>query len=126
MADLSLVRAVRLLALLSLLIIAALPLHDAMSAAEPRPFPPDGTARSYFAFMPPPPYPKAARYARQKGKGWFELIIDFPTGRVEQVKVLKSTGSKLLDDSTVATFLQWRAKPRVLHHAVLPVEFGIR
>lgn len=108
-----------------LAVTAMLPLREARPAAEPSPFPPLGTSRAYFTAMPPPPYPKAARYARQQGKGWFELIIDFSTGRVKEVHVLKSTGTKLLDDGVVATFMQWRAKPRVIRRAVLPVEFKV-
>ena len=104
---------------------AMLPSHEARSAPEPSPFPPEGTVHAYFTFMPRPPYPKAARAARQQGKGWFELTIDFSTGRVQQVKVLKSAGATLLDDGVVATFLQWRAKPRLIHHAVIPVEFRV-
>jgi TonB family protein len=99
--------------------------NDVRSAAEPTPFPPIGSAPVFFSFMPPPGYPKIAQYHRQQGKGWFELTIDFSTGRVQQVKVLKSTGWKLLDDSAVATFLQWRAKPRTIYHAVLPMEFKV-
>lgn len=103
--------------------IAASQLREAQSAAEPSPFPPLGTTRSYFTFSPPPDYPRDARKSRRADKGWFELNIDFESGRVRQVHVLKSTGVKILDDSVVATLLQWRARPRVLHHAVIPVEF---
>jgi TonB family protein len=42
---------------------------------------------------------------------------------VDRVNVLKSTGSKILDDSVVATFQQWQAKPRMIRRAVFPVEF---
>lgn len=81
--------------------------------------------RSYFSYMPPPDYPRAARASLQRGKGWFELSVDFVSGRVQQVRVVKSTGYKMLDDSVIAALLQWRAKPRLLHHAVIPVEFHV-
>jgi len=103
-----------------LIIGAVLP---AGGAAEPTPFPPPGTVRSYFTSTPAPDYPRAARLKGQQGKGWFELVIDFSTGHVDRVNVLKSTGSKVLDDSVVATFQQWQAKPRMIRRAVLPVEF---
>src|SRR5947209_6460706 len=90
---------------------------------EPTEFPPRGTVRSYFTSTPAPDYPRAARVKGQQGKGWFELVIDFSTGHVDRMSVLKSTGSKILDDSVVATFQQWRAKPRMIRRAVFPVEF---
>jgi protein TonB len=95
----------------------------ASAAPEPSPFPPQGMMRSYFSYMPPPEYPKAVRGDRRGGKGWFELEIDRVSGRVQQVKVLRSTGVKLLDDSVLASLRQWRAKPGVIQHAVIPVEF---
>jgi TonB family protein len=103
-----------------LVIGAVLP---ASAVPEPTPFPPPGTVRSYFISTPAPDYPRAARLKGQQGKGWFELVIDFSTGHVDRVTVLKSTGSKILDDSVVATFQQWRAKPRMIRRAVFPVEF---
>ena len=119
MADLVLVRSMRLFA--TCLAIGVV--LRASAAPEPTPFPPPGTVRSYFTDMPGPDYPRAARLKGQQGKGWFELLIDFSTGQVDRVNVLKSTGSKILDDSVVATCQQWRAKPRMIRRAVVPVEF---
>ena len=93
------------------------------ASPEPTPFPPPGAVRSYFKVMPPPDYPRAARVAGHQGKGWFELTIDFTTGHVTRVSVLKSTGSKILDDSAVAAFQKWQAKPGMIRRAVFPVEF---
>jgi TonB family protein len=95
----------------------------ASAAPEPSPFPPQGTLRSYFSYMPPPEYPEAVRRDRRGGKGWFELEIDRPSGHVRQVRVLKSTGVQLLDDFVVARLRQWRAKSGLIHRAVIPVEF---
>jgi TonB family protein len=115
----------RLLVICTLAIGAALPLTHAGAAAEPSPFPPLGMARSYFTYAPFPDYTRAARDSGRIGKGWFELFIDSASGRVQQVRVVKSTGVKMLDDSAVATLLQWRAKPRTIHHAMIPVEFKL-
>jgi TonB family protein len=92
------------------------------AAAEPTPFP-SPSLKPYFAYMPYPNYPELALLSRRVGKVWFELSIDRQSGKVRQVKVLKSTGVKILDDSVAAAFLQWRAKPGLLQHAVIPVEF---
>jgi TonB family protein len=88
-----------------------------------RPFPPGRQLNDYFVKDPPPNYPEIARMFRRSGEGLFELIIDFGTGKVQQVHVLRSTGVKILDDAGAVTFLQWRAKPRLLRRAVIPLEF---
>jgi TonB family protein len=114
----------RLLVICTLIVGAALPLAH-VGAAEPSPFPPLGMARSYFTYAPYPDYTKAARDYGRAGKGWFELYIDSASGRVQQVRVVKSTGVKMLDDSAVATLSQWRAKPRAINRAMIPVEFRL-
>jgi TonB family protein len=73
--------------------------------------------------MPQPSYPESAPRFRLGGRGWFELSIDFASGRVQQVKVLESTGIPILDAAAIKAFREWRAKPGVLHRAVIPVTF---
>jgi TonB family protein len=104
----------------------AMPLREAQSAAEPTPFPPMAAAHSYFTFMPYPTFPNPPRHHGESGKGWFGLVIDSSTGRVQQVNVMKSTGVKAFDDSAIHTLKQWRAKPRVTDHAVVPIAFSVR
>jgi TonB family protein len=84
--------------------------------------PPDHL-RSYFVKTPMPKYPKAGSTSHKHGSGWFRLNIDAATGVVTSVKVLKSTGVTILDDSAAAAFMQWRAKPHLIDHAILPVQF---
>jgi TonB family protein len=79
--------------------------------------------RSYFVKAFPPNYPDAAVAQHKKGSGWFRLTIDRATGKITEVKVLKSTGVKILDDSAACAFMQWKAKPNRLDHAVVPVSF---
>jgi TonB family protein len=79
--------------------------------------------RPYFVKKPLPIYPQAAFTWHKQGSGWFRLNIDRATGKVTSVKVLKSTGVKILDDSTAVTFMQWRAKPHLIDHAILPATF---
>jgi TonB family protein len=50
-------------------------------------------------------------------------VLTLATGKVTSVKVLKSTGAKILDDSAAVTFMQWRAKPHLIDHAILPANF---
>jgi TonB family protein len=79
--------------------------------------------RSYFVKAFPPNYPDVAGAQHKKGSGWFRLTIDRGTGKVTEVKVLKSTGVKILDDSAACAFMQWKAKLNRLDHAVVPANF---
>jgi protein TonB len=79
--------------------------------------------RSYFVKAFQPNYPDAAVAQQKKGSGWFRLTIDRATGKVTEVKVLKSTGVKILDDNAACAFMQWKAKPNRLDHAVVPANF---
>lgn len=79
--------------------------------------------RPHFVKKPVPNYPQAAYTWHRQGSGWFRLNIDQATGKVTSVKVLKSTGVKILDDSAAVTFMQWRAKPHLIDHAILPADF---
>ena len=77
----------------------------------------------YFVKSALPNYPTTAYRFHRQGNGWFRLNIDSATGVVTSVKVLKSTGVKILDDSAAVAFMQWRAKPRLIDHAIIPVHF---
>jgi TonB family protein len=81
--------------------------------------------RSYFVKAPLPNYPQTAFTWHKQGSGWFRLNIDPETGVVTSIKVLKSTGVKILDDSAAAAYMQWRAKPHLIDHAILPANFVV-
>ena len=85
--------------------------------------PPSAHLLSYFVKAFPPNYPDIAITQHKRGNGLFRLTIDRPTGKITAVKVLKSTGIKILDDSAAAAFLQWKAKPNRLDYIVIPVSF---
>src|SRR5438552_14148178 len=61
-------------------------------------------------YAPNPQYPPEARQARLSGSGWFRLFFT-EAGRVTHVRVIKSTGSKILDAAAVQTLVHWRFKP---------------
>jgi len=104
------------------LIGAGLLIAGALQSAEPT-FKQDPDLTPYFVKKPLPTYPQAAFTWHRQGSGWFRLNIDPATGKVTSVKVLKSTGVKILDDSAAVTFMQWRAKPHLIDHAILPANF---
>jgi TonB family protein len=70
-------------------------------------------------FAPHPQYPYQLRsnigdfsaWTRYKGDGLYRLDIDLNTGRVGQVTIIKSTGSKILDTANTSTFKLWAFKP---------------
>jgi protein TonB len=76
-----------------------------------------------LVYGPHPEYPAAARQTGLSGSGWFR--IDFtPSGRVTNVRVTRSTGSKILDAAAVQTLWRWRFKPGLkIHCANLPITF---
>src|ERR1700747_2295487 len=70
-------------------------------------------------FAPHPQYPDqlrsnigdSAAWTRYKGDGLYRLDIDLKTGRVSQVTIIKSAGSKVLDTASTSTFKRWVFKP---------------
>ena len=108
--------------LIYLAMVAAFALCVRANSAEPvLKQEPEGSLKAYFIRKPLPNYPDTAISFHKKGIGWFRLQIDMQTGAVREVKVLKSTGVKILDDSAAAAFLQWKAKPHLIDHAVIEV-----
>lgn len=72
---------------------------------------------------PAPDYPSAFRAKRLEGTGLFELRFNPKTGRVDVVKVLKSTGHFELDTVAVKTLKRWRCRPGALDVATVPITF---
>ena len=80
-------------------------------------------------FAPHPQYPNKLRsnigdtagWERYKGDGLYRLVIDPNTGRVNQVTIIKSTGSKLLDTETMDTFKRWIFKPGRWNEVTIPI-----
>jgi TonB family protein len=80
--------------------------------------------RWYMLSMPRPTYPVEARQRHITGKGVCDIVFRPETGTVTHVKVLQSTGSKLLDDAAVSAFSRWRARPGKISHARVPFTFS--
>ncbi len=72
---------------------------------------------------PTPPFPKKARAQHVHGTGVFTLAIDEGSGQVIDVKVLKSTGYKMLDDSAVDTLKRWEFPAHVVTRLDVPITF---
>lgn len=73
---------------------------------------------------PQPDYPLAARQNRIQGSGIFRLVLT-KDGRVDSIQVIKSTGSKLLDDAAEKALRLWRFKPGVMQDVRIPINFAL-
>ncbi|MFL6541760.1 MAG: energy transducer TonB [Chthoniobacterales bacterium] len=69
-------------------------------------------------------YPDKAYAMHKTGVGTYRITINPQTGAITEVKIVKSTGVKILDDAAAVTLLQWKAKPHMLDHATLTLEFN--
>jgi TonB family protein len=72
-----------------------------------------------------PSYPYIARTKQFDGQGRFRMYIDWETGNVTSVSILKSTTHKILDDAAIAALLKWKFKPHFSRAADVPVTFAI-
>ncbi len=51
------------------------------------------------------------------------MIIDFKTGKVADVLILKSTGSDVLDREAIFALRRWRFKPGKARTVDMPITF---
>lgn len=70
-----------------------------------------------------PRYPSRYQRAGIGGTGRFRMEIDFNTGKVRSVTVVRSTGSYGLDKEAVFALLQWRFKPGRRTRVEMPITF---
>lgn len=73
--------------------------------------------------MVSPRYPHKLPAGRVGGTGVFRMTIDFKTGKVTNVAVVKSTGFDPLDREAIFALRQWRFKPGKLTKADMPITF---
>jgi len=81
-------------------------------------------AKQMTLSAPQPDYPLAARQNRIQGSGIFKLVL-VKDGRVDSIKVIKSTGSKLLDVAAEKALRQWRFEPGLVKEINVPVRFTL-
>lgn len=60
------------------------------------------------------------------GKGVVLVTIDPKTGTVAGVRMLQSTGNKLLDGAALEAYSKWRFKPGSVSQVKMPIEFTNR
>lgn len=101
-------------------------------AAPPIPHPPvvrsgpSITGARALAFRAPrPEYPYEARRSRITGEGVALLTIDPSSGRVVDATMVKSTGSAVLDQASIAGFRRWRFKIGTQTTVRCPITFTL-
>jgi protein TonB len=82
------------------------------------------SAKANMTFAPRPSYPYEARRARQTGSGKFLLHFD-GSGSVTDVDVINSTGSAILDQTSMSTFRRWKCKPGVYTKVYVPITYTL-
>jgi TonB family protein len=70
-----------------------------------------------------PRYPSIYQRERIGGTGRYRMNIDFNTGKVLSVTVVKSTGSDGLDREAILALRRWRFKPGKARHVEMPITF---
>jgi len=80
-------------------------------------------AKALAVYAPRPAYPYEARDKHLTGRGIVLVNVDSSTGNVTSTQMLKSTGYKILDDSALEAFRQWRFKPGSVRKVRIPINF---
>ena len=82
-------------------------------------------AKAMALYAPRPEYPYEARRQRITGSGVAVLSVDFATGQVTDVQMIRSTGSAVLDNATISGFRRWRFKPGTVSKVQTPVTYTL-
>jgi len=77
-------------------------------------------ARRLAVYAPDPPQPVTWHH----GTGTFRFIVDYDTGKVTDVQIIKSTGRPSFDQGVVNTYRQWRFLPHKVHSIDTTVGFA--
>ncbi|MBA3961064.1 MAG: energy transducer TonB [Chthoniobacterales bacterium] len=82
-------------------------------------------ARANWTSAPHPVYPYEARRSHATGSGKFLITFD-DSGNATDVSATQSTGSSILDQTSINTFRRWRCKPGVYHKVVVPITYTLQ
>ena len=72
-----------------------------------------------------PEYPPDVELRNAAGRGLFRLTITPRSGEVDEVKIVKSCGYKILNELAAKALLQWRFQPGTRAPVEVPVEFYV-
>ena len=80
-----------------------------------------GPVRNALVYAPTPVIRTESLPRHLSARGVFKIDLD--NGIPYDVRIVQSTGYKILDDATVATLRTWRFRPHRLVWATIPIEF---
>jgi TonB family protein len=72
-----------------------------------------------------PEYPMGLMIHGAEGKGLFRLKVNPGSGEVDEVKIVKSCGHRILNELAAKALLQWRFQPGTRGPVEVPVEFYV-
>jgi TonB family protein len=72
------------------------------------------------------PRPSAASDIRLKASGVLLLDLDDATGKVVRVRMLESTGYRVLDEASMKAFSEKKFKPHTRSPLRVPIRFTLR
>ena len=81
-----------------------------------------GAMHNAVRYAPQPVLPPGIPRPLAPGHGVFAVDVGIVTGYPLDVRVLKSTGSKPIDNIVVETLRKWRFSPRSVSKAIIPVD----
>ena len=83
------------------------------------------SARTNWRSAPRPTYPYEARRAKQTGSGRFLITFD-DSGNATDVTATQSTGSPILDQTSINTLMRWKCNPGAYHKVVVPITYTLQ
>jgi len=80
------------------------------------------STKTNWRSAPHPTYPYEARRTHATGSGKFVISFD-DGGNATDVSIVQSTGNKILDSTTVSTFMRWKCNPGTYHKVAVPITY---
>jgi TonB family protein len=84
-----------------------------------------GSVRALTLYAPRPSYPYEARRDRVTGSGVVGLTLNSESGEVIDVRMLQSTDSVILDNTTVEALRRWRFRSGVPSNVTVPITYAL-
>jgi protein TonB len=85
--------------------------------------PTDEELMKYAVASPGPGYPEEAQKSKVVGSGLYELHLN-KAGKVTEVAIVRSSGSRVLDQAARSAFMKWQFRPAVFVRVRLPVSWA--
>jgi len=84
-----------------------------------------GSVKAVTLYAPRPSYPYEARRDGVTGSGVVGLTLNSASGEVIDARMSQSTGSAILDNTTVETLRRWRFRPGVPWNVAVPITYTL-